>query len=62
MRCNVGRIDRLIRIIIGLVIIVVGYIYENWWGAVGFIPFLTGLFRWCPLYNPFKIDTSKNDK
>ena len=62
MKCNVGRTDRLIRIVIGIVIIVVGYIYENWWGAIGFIPLLTGLFRWCPLYNPFKIDTSKKDK
>lgn len=62
MKCNVGRIDRLIRIIVGLVIIVVGYIYESWWGAIGFIPLLTGLFRWCPLYKPFRINTSNKDK
>ena len=62
MKCNVGRTDRLLRIIVGLVIIVIGYINESWWGAIGFIPLLTGLFRWCPSYIPFKKDTSKNDK
>jgi len=62
MKCNVGKTDRLLRIIIGLVIIAIGYIYENWWGVIGLIPLLTGLFRWCPGYLPFKFNTGKNDK
>jgi len=62
MKCNVGNTDRLLRIIIGLVILVLGYIYSNWWGLVGLIPLLTGLFRWCPGYLPFKINTGKKDK
>ena len=62
MKCNVGKTDRLLRIIIGLVIIVIGYINSNWWGLIGLIPLLTGLFRWCPGYLPFKIFTNKNDK
>ena len=62
MKCNIGKTDRLIRIIVGLVIIALGYIYSSWWGLIGLIPLLTGLFRWCPLYIPLKKDTSKNDK
>lgn len=29
-------------------------------GAVGFIPLLTGLIGWCPLYLPFKFNTHKS--
>jgi len=62
MKCNVGATDRLLRIMIGLVILVIGYIYSNWWGLVGLIPLLTGLFRWCPIYLPCKINTDKSEK
>ncbi len=62
MKCNVGKTDRLIRIIIGLVILVLGYIYSSWWGIVGLVPLLTGLFRWCPAYLPYKISTDKSEK
>ncbi len=62
MKCNVGKTDRLLRIIIGLVILVVGYINEKWWGLFGLVPLLTGLFRWCPIYLPFKIRTNKAEE
>ena len=62
MKCNVGKTDRLIRIIIGLVILVLGYIYSSWWGIIGLVPLLTGLFRWCPAYLPCKISTDKSEK
>lgn len=62
MKCNVGKTDRLLRIIIGLVILVLGYIYSYWWGLIGLIPLLTGLFRWCPAYLPCKISTDKSEK
>lgn len=60
MKCNVGPTDRLLRIIIGLVILVIGYINSSWWGLIGLIPLLTGLFRLCPLYKPFKLSTNNN--
>jgi len=62
MKYNVGNTDRLLRIIIGLVILVIGYINENWWGLIGLIPLLTGFFRWCPVYLPCKINTDKPEK
>ena len=62
MKCNVGNTDRLLRIIIGLLVLVLGYIYSSWWGLIGLIPLLTGLFRWCPAYLPFKKNTAKTDK
>ena len=57
MKCNVGATDRLVRIIAGLVILLLGLVYKNWWGLVGLIPLLTGIFRYCPLYVPFKMST-----
>ncbi|MBI4590385.1 MAG: DUF2892 domain-containing protein [Candidatus Rokubacteria bacterium] len=44
MTLNVGGADRVVRIIIGIVLlglVVVGP--QTWWGLVGIIPLLTGL-------------------
>ncbi|MGE0018924.1 MAG: DUF2892 domain-containing protein [Draconibacterium sp.] len=59
MKCNVGTVDRLLRIIIGLVIALLGVVFDSWWGLIGIVPIATGLFRFCPLYLPFKISTDK---
>ncbi len=59
MKTNLGGIDRIIRIIIGLLIGIAGLYYQNWWGLVGLIPLLTGLFNYCPVYSLFKINTHK---
>jgi hypothetical protein len=60
MKCNVGPGDRWFRILGGLfVIIVLGWFFKSWWALIGLVPLLTGIFRFCPLYLPLKIDTSK---
>jgi len=51
MKGHVGSsIDRLLRIILGLVIAILGVIFDSWWGLIGIIPLATGIFKWCPLY------------
>ncbi|MBT9500631.1 MAG: DUF2892 domain-containing protein [Burkholderiaceae bacterium] len=51
MKPNVGTIDRVLRIVGGLVLIglaasgTVGV-----WGYIGVVPLLTGAFRFCPVY------------
>ena len=62
MKANVGAIDRLIRIIAGLIIAIIGVIFDSWWGLVGLIPLATGLFKFCLLYVPFKISTAGKEK
>ena len=62
MKGNVGGADRMIRIIAGVVIILLGFYFQSWWGAVGVIPILTGTFRWCPAYIPFGFSTCEADK
>jgi len=59
MKSNVGNADRIIRIILGIVIIAVGVNFQSWWGAVGIVPILTALMGWCPAYVPFGISSCK---
>lgn len=61
MKKNVGSIDRVLRLIVGLVIIAIGFIYETWWGLVGIIPLFTSSVGWCPAYLPFGISTCKTE-
>ena len=51
MHHNVGGIDQILRIVLGVVICTIGVIYNNWWGMVGLIPLVTGTMSCCPLYN-----------
>lgn len=57
MKPNVGNADRVLRIVIGLAILGTGYSCNSWWGLVGLIPLLTGIFRFCPAYLPFGFTT-----
>ncbi|MEQ1601851.1 MAG: DUF2892 domain-containing protein [Methylophilaceae bacterium] len=62
MKTNVGSIDRVLRIIAGLVLVglasqgVIGA-----WGWIGVIPMATGIFRFCPAYTLLGIKTCKTD-
>jgi len=60
MKKNMGKLDRTLRIIVGLIVIAAGIYFESWWGALGLIPVLTSSLSWCPLYIPFKWNTSEN--
>lgn len=62
MQCNVGKSDRHLRIVAGAVIIGLGIYFHSWWGAVGVVPLLTGVVRWCPAYLPFGLSTVGRDK
>ncbi|MGO1966620.1 MAG: YgaP family membrane protein [Moraxellaceae bacterium] len=59
MNVNIGGIDRMLRIIAGVIIIALGAYYQSWWGIVGLIPLLTGVFRFCPLYTMVGVNTCK---
>ncbi len=60
MKRNVGKTDKVIRIILGVVIGAAGLYFNSWWGLVGIVPVFTALINWCPLYFPFGIRTCKN--
>lgn len=62
MKCNVGSVDRLLRIILGLIIAILGVVFDSWWGLVGLVPLTTGLFSFCPMYFLMKISTVKKEE
>lgn len=49
MKCNVGRTEQNIRIIIGILIVILGLYFRNWWGIIGLVPIITGSIRYCPI-------------
>lgn len=59
MKVNVGGSDRIFRIVFGIVVLILGYLYQSWWGLIGIVPLMTGLANRCPLYMPFGISTCK---
>jgi len=59
MKANVGGIDKVVRIVVGLALIAWGVIAGNWWGAVGIIPLATALMGFCPAYPLIGMNTRK---
>lgn len=57
MQKNVGSMDRMVRVVLGLAIIGVGLWSKSWWGAIGLVPLLTATLGWCPAYLPFGLST-----
>ena len=56
---NIGSVDRVVRIVLGLAIAVLGIAFHSWWGLLAIIPLATAAVGFCPLYTPFKISTTK---
>jgi len=57
MKPNIGTVDRIVRLVVGLGILGAGYYFKNWWGLLGLIPILTATVRICPAYLPFGFST-----
>ena len=58
MTINEGTVDRIVRVIAGLVILSLAFIGpKSAWGYVGLIPIATGLVGYCPAYSLFGINT-----
>lgn len=57
-RTNVGGIDRILRIVVGLALIALVFIGpKTAWGWLGIVPLATGLLRTCPLYSLVGLNT-----
>lgn len=59
MQINVGKTDKIIRIVAGLTMLVLGYLYSSWLGLVGIVPIATALMGNCPAYSILGINTCK---
>jgi hypothetical protein len=60
MKQNVGGVDKLLRIVVGIVLIALVFVGpQTPWGWLGLIPLITGLFNFCPVYLPLKFSSAK---
>lgn len=50
MTKNVGKIDKVIRLVLGVALIAFAVLTGNVLGYIGIIPIVTALMSWCPLY------------
>jgi hypothetical protein len=60
MKANVGGIDRILRVLIGLGLLAFLFLGEGaarWWGAIGVIPLVTALAGFCPIYTLLGLNT-----
>jgi len=62
---NEASWDRILRVVVGLIILALGWggVVSGGFGVflkiIGFVPLLTGLIGWCPLYTLLKFRTNK---
>lgn len=58
MSKNEGNIDRVLRVILGLVLLSLVFVGpQTWWGLIGIVPLATGLVGSCPVYSILGIST-----
>jgi hypothetical protein len=61
MKANVGGIDRILRIIVGLALIAWALLGGPVWAWIGVVPLGTGLFKFCALYPLLGLNTCPLD-
>ena len=60
MKANIGGMDRIIRILVGLALLTwVLFFGGPLWAWIGLLPIATGLINFCPAYSIFSISTCK---
>jgi hypothetical protein len=58
MKANVGGIDKILRILAGLVLIALAVMGIGApWTWIGVVPLATGLMGWCPAYTLFGLNS-----
>ncbi|WP_298284294.1 DUF2892 domain-containing protein [Acidocella sp.] len=63
MKANVGTIDRVLRVIAGLVLLSLVFIGpKTMWGLIGLVPLGTAAIGFCPAYLPFGLNTCGTKK
>lgn len=62
MKTNVGGIDRILRIVVGIALIAWALMGGPVWAWVGIVPLATGLIGFCPLYPLLGVNTCSTNK
>lgn len=59
---NVGSADRVVRIVLGLVLLSLVFVLEGgarWLGLIGLVLIVTGFVRYCPAYGLLGVRTCR---
>ncbi|MBZ0223241.1 MAG: DUF2892 domain-containing protein [Dokdonella sp.] len=60
MKANVGGIDKILRILLGLALVAWTLFFQGpLWAWIGVVPLATGLFNFCPVYRLLGINTCR---
>ncbi|PQO23767.1 DUF2892 domain-containing protein [Rhodobacteraceae bacterium WD3A24] len=63
---NVGPLDRVLRVVVGLVLLAGFFVFPEspyrWVLLIGLIPLITGLVSVCPIYAALGMSTCPADK
>ena len=62
MKCNVGKTEKIVRVIIGLILLLVGYFYNLWFSLIGIVLLMTAVVGFCPLTHLLGINTCKTEE
>jgi len=58
MKENVGKIDRIIRVVVGLALLSLVFVGpQTAWGWIGLLALATGVAGWCPAYSLLGVST-----
>ncbi|MDO9599963.1 MAG: DUF2892 domain-containing protein [Azoarcus sp.] len=58
MKSNVGGMDKILRIVAGVVLLVLAIMGIGApWTFIGIVPLVTGLMGWCPAYTLLGLNT-----
>ena len=59
---NVGGIDRILRIVLGALLVLGALMGYGVWMWIGVLPLATGLIGWCPPYSLLGVNTCSTKK
>ncbi|MFQ5605631.1 MAG: DUF2892 domain-containing protein [bacterium] len=65
MKANVGSVDKVVRKVLALALFSLYFLLDSNWrylSVIGFIPLVTSLVSWCPLYSLLGLNTCPVDK
>ena len=62
MKKNIGGVDRILRLLVGVAIGAYGVYTQNWLGLIALVPIGTALAGTCLLYIPLGLSTCAHDE
>jgi len=63
MKPNIGNVERVVRIVVGIAVLSLAFVGPATpWAYVGILPLLSGLVGWCPPYALLGISTVRSAK